>query len=401
LIILALLFAGNLFCAACPFTLPRTVARRLSQHGKRWPQILRNKWISVIVLLLFFWLYEWLDLWASPWLTAWLVIVYFVLSFALEAFFSESPFCKYVCPLGAFNFVYSMASPLQIQARDRQICRTCPGKECINGSESTLGCGTLLFVPMIDSNMDCTVCLDCVRACPYDNVALTSRPILRELVEPTRQAPRWDQSFLVIGLTFFGILNAFGMVPPVYALQARLAEWGIKTEGLRLLLVFVVGNLGLTAVTTFGLASLSAWKTGIKASTIAARFSKAFVPLGLGIWFAHYGFHFSIGGLTIVPAMQSFFLDHRIGIFGAIPRWDLSYILPVSWIFPLQILALFIGFIMALSVLGRQALQLERSPMAALRMLLPWASMILIVILISLSIFNLPMEMRGAFPGGT
>ena len=36
LVVLALLLAGNLFCMSCPFTLPRTLAHRLSSRGRRW-----------------------------------------------------------------------------------------------------------------------------------------------------------------------------------------------------------------------------------------------------------------------------------------------------------------------------------------------------------------------------
>jgi hypothetical protein len=135
-VIVALLLVGNLFCMGCPFTLPRTLAKRFSLPGRRFPQVLRNKWLAIGGLFTLFFLYEWLDFWASPWLTAWVIVFYFVASFALEAFFSESAFCKYVCPLGTFNFVYSTVSPLQIRAKDTDICRTCVGKECINGSYS-------------------------------------------------------------------------------------------------------------------------------------------------------------------------------------------------------------------------------------------------------------------------
>ena len=114
LVVLALLLAGNLFCMGCPFTIPRTLARRLSRKGRRWPRALRNKWLAIALLFLLFWLYEWLDLWASPWLTAWVAVGYFVAAFVLEAVFTESPFCKYLCPLGSFNFAASTVSPLQI-----------------------------------------------------------------------------------------------------------------------------------------------------------------------------------------------------------------------------------------------------------------------------------------------
>lgn len=69
-LILILLLAGNLFCMGCPFTLPRTVARRLSKRGQRFPKFLRGKWLAYAGLFGIFFLYEWLDLWASPLLTA-------------------------------------------------------------------------------------------------------------------------------------------------------------------------------------------------------------------------------------------------------------------------------------------------------------------------------------------
>ena len=83
LVVLALLLVGNLFCMACPFTLPRTLAKGLSLRGRRYPRALRNKWLAISSLLFLFFFYEWLDLWASPALTAWLIITYFVAAFVL------------------------------------------------------------------------------------------------------------------------------------------------------------------------------------------------------------------------------------------------------------------------------------------------------------------------------
>ena len=184
LVVLLLLLVGNLFCMACPFTLPRTLARRLSGAGWRWPRALRNKWTAVATFVLLLLIYEWFDLWASPWLTAWLTVAYFVAAFVLEALFQESAFCKHICPLGTFNFLGAAISPTQITVHSRDVCRTCPGKECVNGSPDVLGCGTLLFPPQMTSNMDCVFCLDCARACPYENVALAPRSPLAELANP-------------------------------------------------------------------------------------------------------------------------------------------------------------------------------------------------------------------------
>ncbi|MGA9533140.1 MAG: hypothetical protein WBR18_10535, partial [Anaerolineales bacterium] len=402
LVLLGLLLVGNLFCFACPFTVPRTLARRLSLAGRRWPSALRNKWISIGGLLLIFVLYEWLDLWASPWLTAWLAVAYFLASFLLEAIFQESAFCKYVCPLGAFNFVYSKVSPLQIQARDQQVCHTCPGKECVNGNGDVLGCGTELFVPTIETNMDCTMCLDCARACPYDNVALASRKPWRELLD--RLPMRWDIAFLLSSLTLFGFFNAFGMVPPVYALQRWLGEQlGLRPELLQLTLIFGLGAVGVPAFVLLGGSWLSQRATPVSERqsplAYAAHFSQAFVPMGAGIWLAHYGFHFAIGALTVIPVMQSFVLDHGWTWLGENPRWDLGFLLPMPAIFPLQVIAVSAGFLGALVILGAQGLRLTHRPITALRQILPWALFFTLLTLASLAVFNMPMQMRGALGG--
>jgi hypothetical protein len=53
MLILGFLVAGNFFCTACPFLLPRTLARRWLPTGRHWPPWLRSKWLSVILIVLF------------------------------------------------------------------------------------------------------------------------------------------------------------------------------------------------------------------------------------------------------------------------------------------------------------------------------------------------------------
>jgi len=400
LVILGLLLVGNLFCSACPFTLPRTLARRFSLAGRRWPRRLRNKWVSLAGLLVFFWIYESLDLWASPWLTAWLVLAYFVGSFLLEALFAESPFCKYVCPLGAFNFVQSTMSPLQITARSPALCLDCQGKECVRGSAHVPGCGTELYVPKIQSNMDCTLCLDCARACPYDNVALQLRPPLHEATS-TRWPVRWDLSMLVFALSFMALANAFGMVPPIYAVQAWMAgSLGVTAPALQLLLIQGTLTLVLPGVLLFGAAWASNRAAGRSSGTtrqaMAARYAPTFIPLGLGFWVAHYGFHLAIGGLTIIPVLHALLQDHGVALFGGRPAWGMGALLPAEVIFPLQVVAVMLGFCAALYSQARQALR-HAPPRPALRQLLPWALLAFLLMLAALQLFNLPMEMRGTF----
>ena len=62
---------------ACPFMLPRTLARRFGTATLAWPPWLRNKWPAVFLVVVFLWAYEAFALWDSPWLTAAIVLAFF------------------------------------------------------------------------------------------------------------------------------------------------------------------------------------------------------------------------------------------------------------------------------------------------------------------------------------
>ncbi|MGJ3239567.1 MAG: FesM [Anaerolineae bacterium] len=424
LVVLALLLAGNLFCMGCPFTIPRTLAKRLSISGRRFPQVLRNKWLAIASLFLIFFLYEWLDLWASPWLTAWVIIAYFLASFVLEAFFKESVFCKYACPLGAFNFAYSTASPTQIAVKDHAVCQSCQGKECVNGSFATetvirvdqipfidadgqlhhkpvevkrdqqgvLGCGTELFPPQIKGNMDCVFCLDCVRACPHDNIGLMARTPGRELFKAGAWSKRWDMSLFVIMLAFLAVVNAFGMVPPVFELLEWFASNGFSSEAIPLFLIFFLGGVLMPVVLTLiaGRLSQIMTRTTKKQSLrdTVATFAPAFVPLGFGIWIAHYAFHFLIAPFSIIPILQEFF--------GASQGdWaTFGFQIDLGVIGFLQVVVLLGGFLWSMMIASRASTRLYGKRLS-FGGLIPWAFMLLVLMVAAFQVFTLPMEMRG------
>ena len=104
LLVLVLLVAGNLFCMACPFMLPRELARRFFKPTRSWPRRLRNKWVALGLFVAVLFAYELFDLWGSPWWTAWLVLAYFAGALVVDSLFKNASFCKYVCPIGQFNF---------------------------------------------------------------------------------------------------------------------------------------------------------------------------------------------------------------------------------------------------------------------------------------------------------
>ncbi len=230
LVVLGLLATGNVFCMACPFTLPRTLARRWLPQGWNWPRPLRNKWLAVVLLGLFLWAYEAFALWDSPWWTAWIAVGYFTAAFVVDGFFQGAAFCKYLCPIGQFNFVQSLASPLEVRVHNPGMCADCKTKDCIRGRDGVPGCEMHLFLPRKVGNMDCTFCLDCVHACPHENVGILANAPTSELWrDPVRSGvgrfgARPDLAALVLVLVFGAFANAAGMVGPVVQLQSRFSS---------------------------------------------------------------------------------------------------------------------------------------------------------------------------------
>jgi polyferredoxin len=406
-IVLALLLAGNLFCAGCPFILPRKLARWIGRPTRRWPRAFRNKWLALAGLLGILFVYELYDLWSSPWLTAWVIIAYFLTAFVLEMIFTRDSFCMYVCPLGTFNFLYSTVSPLQITNKSMDVCRTCVGHDCINGrwdAQDKLiqqGCQLELYVPRIESNLDCTLCLDCAKACPHDNVALVTRPPGDELFRQS-WPNRLDLALLAVIAACVGLVNAFAMTPPVYGLEQWLAvTLNTDQEILPLGLIFISGAVLIPLGLIYGAAWLSQQSVSANRARslkrLIMRHAYAFVPLGFAIWTSHYLFHLLIGPLTLIPALQTFFAD----VVGIPLLGEPNLTLGASWVLPLptlqgiQMIAMAAGVGGALLVAWNAARRAHQDRGAVLREFLPWTLILLLIGAVAVWVFLLPMEMRG------
>jgi hypothetical protein len=388
--------------------LPRKLAKWLGRPTRRWPQALRNKWLALAGLVAIIYAYELFDLWATPWWTAWLTLAYFMTAFVLEAFFTRNSFCLYVCPLGTFNFLYSTISPLQITSRNHTVCRDCQGHECINGSSTQPGCQLELFVPTIQSNLNCTLCLDCVKACPYDNVALAVRAPGDELFRQSWRN-RLDLAWLAVVAAFLGLGNAFGMTPPVYVLEQRLANLlHTQSEALVLGLIYLGGAVLGPLLLVYAAAWLSRTLTAgsrrpeKSLNRLVMQYAYSFVPLGFAIWVAHYLFHFLTGAMTIVPAFQTFFQRTLNWPLLGEPNWQLAarFVPTVATLQILQSILTYGGLLAALALALTAARKSHRHGRTALLEALPWVIVLVLLAVASGSTFLLPMEMRGSALGG-
>lgn len=307
--LLLLLFVGNMFCMACPFTLPRELARRFGLPQLRWPEWLSSKWPAAILMLLFFWAYEQFALWNSPRATALLLLAYVAAAFVINSVFRGASFCKYLCPVGQFNFLASLVAPLELGVRSQHACSNCSTHDCVRGNAAHHGCELKLYLPQKASNLDCTLCLDCVKACPQDNVSITVQSPFRDLNrDPVRSSlgrisTRPDLAVLVLVVVFSSVANAAVMTAPVAGfLDGLRQEHPWLANSVLSLLAICLFSAVLLLLYQGAARLLQALATRQNLRTVFCRFSIALLPLGLSIWLGHLAFHL-VTSWSAVPAL--------------------------------------------------------------------------------------------------
>ena len=129
------------------------------------------------------------------------------------------------------------------------------------------------------------------------------------------------------------------------------------------------------------LLGLAAWLTRVWAGSrrallpLAVRYTYGLVPLGFGMWLAHYCFHFLTGLYTLIPVTQNAVASLGWPFLGE-PRWNLTG-LPANVVQVVEIGFLVLGFAGSLAV--TYGLAEDDSPHRPLRAFLPWAAVCLIL----------------------
>ena len=403
LLVIGLLVAGNFFCMACPFMLTRDLAKRIFPARWRWPKILRSKWLAVGLIAIYLWAYEAFRLWDRPEWTAWIIIGYFVAAFLVDGFFKGASFCKYVCPIGQYNFVHSLVSPLEVKIKNADVCRTCQTYDCIRGNEYERGCELKLFQPKKSGNMDCTFCLDCIHSCPHQNVGILAVVPANDLILDRhrsfigRYSRRPDLAALIVLLVFGAFVNAAGMVGPVAtweeSMRIRIASPSLLP--IVTVLFFLSLILGPAALVILcGAISRIFGGIQVRWKELTCSFVMALIPLGFSMWLAHLSYHFVTGAGTIQAVLKRVLMDLGFQTLGN-PDWTASAFTRLVSLESLQILFLDLGLLFTLYIAWRVSRRFANRTGVALRLLLPWASLSAALYIVGVWIVLQPMQMRG------
>lgn len=397
-VVLALLVAGNLFCMACPFTLARDAGRKFFNPGWQWPRRFRSKWIAVALLVFYFWAYEAFALWDRPAWTASILAAYFAAALLVDGIFKGASFCKYLCPIGQFHFTQSLVSPLEVKVREASVCERCTTQDCLKGNVNYRGCELELFQPTKQGNMDCTFCLECVAACPHENVSLQGVTPGSDLwtdkarASLGRLSKRTDVTAMILVLVFAAFFNAAGMLKPVLAWEDALSGGnGVA----RILLLAGAAGLALVAVpgaVTAACAWLGRQWSGLRSwpmPQVLSSFALGLVPLGFSLWLAHFSFHLLTGWGAPLDILARF--TGGEGTAWLPPMWVMDRLIPMELIF------LDAGLLASVWVSWKISGNFSKESAARIRLAMPWWVLCALLFAAGVWIVFQPMEMRGTF----
>jgi polyferredoxin len=317
LILVAVPFFGRGWCAVCPIPLPGEWLQRgavLAPPDKkpkwlnrRWPRALRNIWLQNVSFLL-------LALFSSvllttPNITGIVLAAMLFAAMGLSVVFERRSFCRYLCPVGGFIGLYSQTAPLELRIKDKKVCTACEGKPCYNGSAEGYGCPWDVFPGGLRKNSYCGLCMECIRTCPFDNIAVNARPFSADLAKPSARMDEAFKAFIMLGsaMIYAGVLlGPWGMLKDA-AYHVGTSSWFLYATAFLSIIFVVMPSVFALCATRFE--NLNIFKKRF------ATLSTALIPLGLMFWVA-FSLSFVLTNASYILASLSDPLGLGWNLFG-------------------------------------------------------------------------------------
>ena len=386
LIPLVFILLGRIWCMACPIPMVSDFIQRFVKPTRKPGAFIVKYgiWITdgiFIAITLFDRLYGMVE---TPWLSGIVFLLLILGAISLSVRYERRTFCKHFCFLGGVSGNYSMLSGFSIESKDKVICATCPIKACYFGSGKVEGCPYANIMPAKQGMRNCTLCANCIKACPKNNIALRFRPLASELWSHAKVS--FSESFFAKLMVGIVIIQNMGMLAIWSGMVDSLMSYGMGEKMAIAVLYFIAIAIPLTlmTITSFFSSRLSKEKHSLVQNFAA--FGYAFIPIDVAGHLAHNLFHLLEEGKSIIGAFLGLFTGN-VTTSGALAG--------PSTIKGLQYALIIAGGIGTLYVAYRIAKQKEGSVAGALKMVAPHALLLLVVFGVNIFLFIAKMEHRG------
>ena len=253
--------------------------------------------------------------------------------------------------------------------------------------------------------MDCTFCLDCIHACPHDNIGISARVPGKELWhDPSRTgigkfSKRPDLAALVIVLVFGAFANAAGMTEPVLAWEGQLGSYFWPP----IAIIHVQSVLLRRSLSGSSRANRRGNAVGQHLEPGHSFGRRIGHPLCVRVGpdrFQHVAGTLQLSFSDqlrnrLFPVTQRFVGDLGWSELGT-PRWAAACCRPIgSWFPRLELLSLDLGLLLSLYTGYRIARLQPLSFGRAMKGFVPWAMLIGLLFGVGIWLVFQPMQMRG------
>lgn len=331
LLMISFFFLPRFWCTICALSAPGKWLQKFIRPARRLPPVLASHsgWIMAVLCLVVFWVEIVFNAYESPRLTGAILLSISGGALLFSVLFERYTWCRYVCPLGALNAVFSMPSILEVRA-NRQMClNQCRDHVCYRGTDGEPGCPMFRHPFMVDNNKDCILCGRCIKNCRLRSTQLNLRLAPRELW--SIQTPLLSDSFLIVSLgAIYFLVAQHRQFLDLFHNQTAPALAGLPMAPA------MAGSLLFWAVIAVAwgayllLCRLQAVYAGEEYQRVKAVFGYGLIPLILGGYLAFYAKMFILGAWRFLPNLLFLFgRERQLPQFSLLPAEETSTLLHI------------------------------------------------------------------------
>jgi len=400
LLIFIILIAGKSFCSMCPWEAISSIVSSLSLQSRKkkigyelkWPSYLKNLYPAILLFVALTWLELGFEVTRSPELTAILAIIMTSMAVLSAIIFEKRAFCRYSCLVGRISGLYAMFSPVELRSVSATVCKTCKGKECMNGSSNTASCPTNLYPGGLIENTYCTLCTECIRSCPNDNLTINFRSPATDLF--SKSSFRLDESILALVLLSLTSFHGLTMTPlwTIMVNQTRLIAGVSYLISFTILMALVIAIPFVLYLLTIFISSVFIRIENVSIPLLFKAFAYPLIPVALFYHLAHNGMHFFAEATTIIPLLSD---PAGLGwnLFNTIDYIP-GQVVSQAVIWWIQLGFIFTGHVYGVITADKISMRLFQNKNQGLKALVPQIVFMVIFSGISIWLIAQPMEMR-------
>ncbi len=407
-LIFLILFFGKVWCFVCPWDFVASLFQNMKFFGvTKNPYTLSlkwsKKWNHVYLAMGMFIVLTWFELGfkitASPRGTAIMAIMMVFLAVVSALIFEKKAFCKHLCLVGRIQGLYAMFAPVEIRANKLSVCKTCQTKDCYTGNEKGNACPTSLTLPQVITSTYCTLCTECIKSCPHDNVAINIRPFATDLLR--FKHVKMDEAWLALVLLVLTSFHGITMTPMWDSPTGfSIISWVQNGFGVGKLMAFTIGMIGFNGILIlfyYFIVLGTYYIVGDKNVPIKKIFmylSFSLLPVALFYHLAHNTMHLFMEGGYIVPLLSDP-LGKGKDIFGT-AQWQMGSLLSNQAIWVIQVGLVLMGHIFGIIIAHYVSRKLYKDEKKATLSLIPMFVGMMFYSFFSLWIMHLDMNMRSS-----